>query len=243
MWWILAAAVLALAGAALGWWWQSSGSKPAELKGDERAAVEAVIRDYILQNPEILPEAMQRLQDRAAAQQIAALRGELERPFPGAVLGNPNGKVTLVEFTDYACTYCRASIADLDALTDAHRDLRVVIRELPILSPASAEAAKMGLAAARQGRYAEFHDAMFAGPRPDAGSIAAAAGKAGLDMAEARKVAASGEVEAELRRNMDLANRLGLQGTPGWVIGDQLLMGAVGRQRLEEAIESARRRG
>lgn len=255
LWWLVAAVLLALAGAAAGWWWQRGKVAPAGdpaavaalaaagIDTKERAAIEAVVRAYILEHPEILPEAMQRLQDRGASDQIAALRGELERPFPGAVLGNPAGKVTLVEFTDFACTYCRASVKDLELLTKAHPDLRVVVRELPILSPASHEAARMALAAARQGKYPAFHNAMFAGPRPSTQSIAAAAQKAGMDMAAASLVASGAEAEAEVRRNVDLATRLGIQGTPAWVVGDKLLVGAVGRERLEQAIVEARGAG
>lgn len=254
-WWLAAAVMLVVLGAAVGWWWQRSQSPAAGssdpgtalaaagMDGSDRAAIEAVVRDYILEHPEILPEAMQRLEQRGAAQQIASLRGEIERPFPGAVLGNPNGKLTLVEFSDFSCTYCRKSVEDIEALTKAHPDLRVVVRELPILSPASAEAARMALAAARQGRYAQFQQAMFSGPRPDQQSIAAAAKTAGLDLAAARQAAASPAVEAEVRNNLDLASRLGVQGTPAWVIGDQLLVGAVGRERLDQAIAAARRQG
>ena len=102
---------------------------------------------------------------------IEPLRTELERPFPGAVLGNPQGKVTLVEFTDYACTYCRQSVADVDALIAANPDLKVVMREYPILSPESVDAARMALAAAQQERYPQFHAAMFRRGPPSAQTI------------------------------------------------------------------------
>lgn len=256
-WWlaVLAAAVLLAGAFAAGSWWQRNSSNAgnhgdpaaalaaAGFDGKQRNAIEAVVRSYLLAHPEILPEAMQRLESRSAAQRIAALRGDLERPFPGAVLGNPAGRVTLVEFTDFACTFCKASVRELAVLTKAHPDLRVVIRELPILSPASEQAARMALAAARQGRYAAFHQAMFASAPVDERSIAAAAASAGLDLAEARRVADSGEIAGELRRNLAFAGRLGIQGTPAWVVGDRLLSGAVGRDRLEQAIDEARRRG
>ena len=108
--------------------------------------------DYLLANPEVLPQAIDILQKRAQATRIGPLRADLERPFPGAVLGNPAGKVTLVEFSDYACTYCRASVADVNALIAANPDLRVVVREYPILHPESVDAARMALAAAQQGQ-------------------------------------------------------------------------------------------
>ena len=198
-------------------------------------------RDYLLANPEVLPEAMDVLQRREQLARIEPLRSELETPFPGAVLGNPAGSVTLVEFTDYACTYCRQSQADVAALVAAHPDLKVVIREYPILRPESVDAARMALAAAQQGRYAQFHDAMFRLGPPTADTIEAAAREAGVDLARARAVIATGALDGQLQTNAQLAAQLGISGTPGWVVGDQSLNGAVGPQRLGEAIEEARR--
>jgi len=198
-------------------------------------------RDYLLSNPEVLPEAMDVLQRRDQLARIEPLRGQLETPFPGAVLGNPQGSVTLVEFSDYACTYCRQSLADVTALVAAHPDLRVVIREYPILAPESVDAARMALAAAQQGKYAAFHDAMFRLGPPSADSIEAAAAAAGVDLARARAAIATGALDMQLQTNAQLALQLGISGTPGWVVGDQALNGAVGREAIGEAIEEARR--
>lgn len=197
-------------------------------------------RDYLLANPEVLPEAMEVLQQREQLARIEPLRGELETPFPGAVLGNPAGSVTLVEFTDYACTYCRQSVADVAALVAADPDLKVVIREYPILAPESIDAARMALAAAQQGRYARFHQAMFRLGPPTAETIEAAAREAGVDLPRARAAIATGAFDMQLRANAQLALQLGISGTPGWVVGDQAFNGAVGSQRLTEAIEEAR---
>jgi protein-disulfide isomerase len=198
-------------------------------------------RDYLLANPEVLPEAMEVLQRREQLARIEPLRGELERPFPGAVLGNPAGSVTLVEFTDYACGYCRQSNADVAALVASNPDLKVVIREYPILRPESVDAARMALAAAQQGRYAPFHDAMFRLGQPSAETIEAAAKEAGVDLARARAAIATGAFDGQLQANAQLAAQLGISGTPVWVVGDQALNGAVGLRRLDEAIEEARR--
>jgi len=197
-------------------------------------------RAFLLANPEVLPEAMEVLQRREQTARIEPLRGELETPFPGAVLGNPSGSVTLVEFTDYACTYCRQSVADVDALVAANPDLRVVMREYPILSPESVDAARMALAAAQQGRYAKFHAAMFRLGPPTAQVIEAAADEAGVDLALARRAIATGAFDVHLRANAAMASQLGISGTPGWVIGNQALNGAVGREAIGEAIEAAR---
>jgi protein-disulfide isomerase len=198
-------------------------------------------REYLLANPEVLPEAMNVLQQRDLAARIAPLRGEIETPFPGAVLGNPAGSVTLVEFTDYACTYCRQSTADVASLIDDNPDLRVVIREYPILTPESVDAARMALAAAQQGRYAPFHDAMFRLGTPTAETIEAAARQAGVDIPKARAAIATGAFDIQLHANAELAAQIGVSGTPGWVIGNQALSGAVGRRRIGDAIEEARR--
>ena len=197
-------------------------------------------RAYLLAHPEVLPEAMDVLQQREQLARIEPLRAELERPFPGAVLGNPSGSVTLVEFSDYACTYCRQSLADIAALIAENPDLKVVMREYPILSPGSVDAARMALAAAQQGKYARFHDAMFGFGQPTAETIEAAAKEAGLDLALARTAIESGMFDAQLHANAALASQLGISGTPGWVIGDQALNGAVGREKLGQAIEAAR---
>ncbi|KPH57496.1 DSBA oxidoreductase [Novosphingobium sp. ST904] len=205
-----------------------------------RPAIEKIVHDYILEHPEILPQAMENLQRKQASQQLAGVRQNVETPFPGAVLGNPQGKVTLVEFTDYACGYCRRSLPDVAQLLKKNPDLRIVVRELPIIGPESPAAAKMALAAAEQGKYSQFHDAMFAMGQVDAQSIEAAARQAGLDLERARKVAAGPAVEQELSRNLEIASRLGFSGTPSWVAGERLISGAVGVDQLSDAVSEAR---
>jgi protein-disulfide isomerase len=228
---IVLGVVLLLAGGAIGWLWHAQTGK---------AATEQIVREYILANPEILPQAMENLAKKENAKQLAGVRGAIEKPFPGAVLGNPDGKVTLVEFTDFACGYCRQSVADVEALIAEHPDLRVVIRELPILTPESADAARWALAAAEQGKYAAFHHAMFAAGRPGPETIKAAATAAGLDMARAKATIADPRIDSEIKRNFAFAQHLGFSGTPSWVAGDQIVSGAVGKDRLSEIIKETR---
>lgn len=197
-------------------------------------------RDYLMANPEILPEAMEELQRRDMIARIEPLRGELEAPFPGAVLGNPQGTITLVEFTDYACGYCRQSLGDVQALIAANPDLKVVIREYPILSAGSADAARMALAAAQQGKFEAFHNAMFAADGPSPEAIEAAATAAGVDVAAARAAIDSGQFEAQLQNNVFLGQSMRLSGTPAWIVGDQVLNGAVGALLIGAAIAEAR---
>lgn len=216
------AAVLVLAGA--GVWFGG------------RIAVEHVVHDYILDHPEILPQAMDNLQHKQTAQQLAGVKGTVETPFPGAVLGNPDGHTTMVEFSDFACGYCRQSLPDVKQLIAKNPDLRIVMRELPIISQHSAEAARMALAAAEQGKYSAFHDAMFAAGQVDPATIEAVGKAIGLDMDRARRVAATPAVEAELTRNIELASKLGFTGTPSWIVGQRLITGAVGVDQLSEAL-------
>lgn len=199
-------------------------------------ATGAIVRDYILEHPEILPEAMERLEAREAASRLAPMADMVRKPFPGAVLGNPAGSVVLVEFSDYACGFCRRSMAEVEALIASNPDLKVVIREYPILSEHSAAAARMALAAAEQGKFAAFHKAMFEAGRPSATTIEAAARRAGLDLERARRFAASASVTRELQANHALANQLGFNGTPSWVAGDQAFSGAVARDVLASAL-------
>ena len=237
---VAVAILLLLVGAGAAWLWQARGKDASSLAVADRAAVEDVVREYILNHPEILPQAMQNLQRRENAKQLASVRGDLETPFPGAVMGNPKGKVTLVMFTDYACGYCRQSVPEVDALIAANPDLRVVVRELPIIAPASEDAARWALAAASQGRYPAFHQAIFAAGQPNTAAIEAAARTAGLDIEAARKASADPKVDQEIARNIEFARQLGVTGTPSWIIGDQMLFGAVGRDDLSKAIAEAR---
>lgn len=199
----------------------------------------AGVRAYLLAHPQVLREAAEALRQADTAEALEPIRAEVERPFAGATLGNPAGKHVLVEFTDYACTYCRRSISDVQGLIAKDPQLKVVIRELPILSSESAAAARMALAAARQGRYSAFHTALFAADGPSAANVQAAARVAGLDLTRATKDAADPTVEAEIEANLSLARKLGFTGTPGWVAGGEVLTGAVGADTLAAALAKA----
>lgn len=215
----------------------------ADMSDTQRKATEAIVRAYILENPEIITEAVEILQKREAAKRLTAAGDAVATPFPGAEAGNPRGDVTVVEFTDYNCGFCRSSVADVQKLIANDKGLRVVYRELPILSPTSRDAAAWALAAAKQGKHKAFHDAMFAGARPDAKSIRAAAAKAGMNIAAAEKFATSREVSAEIEKNLAMMQQVGFNGTPTFVIGDQILEGALGYDALKVAVEKARKQG
>lgn len=229
---LLTVALAFIAGGAGAAAWDISGLGSASHDGQTRA--------WLMENPEVLRDMADALQAKDAKARIGPLRGKLEAGYPGAVLGNPNGTLTLVEFSDYACGYCRASLPDIAALLAANPDLKVVVQELPILTPESADAARMALAAADQGKYEAFHQAMYAAGRPGPETIAQAARQAGLDLAAARSAISSGKYESELAGNHSLAEQLGFNGTPSWVIGSEAFSGAVGHAELNAAVLRAR---
>lgn len=209
----------------------------------DRKATEALVKAYILENPEIITDAVAILQQRETTKRLSAAGNEITKPFPGAEAGNPKGDVTIVEFTDYNCGFCRASVPDVQRLLKGDGNIRLVYRELPILSQSSREAALWALAAARQGKHKAFHDALFAGGRADAANIAAAARTAGLDVAAARTFAASPQAAKEIERNLALMQQIGFNGTPTFIIGEQILEGALGYEALKNAVEKARQKG
>ena len=206
----------------------------------ERAKIEAVVRDYILAHPEILPEAMEKLQQRENAKALGGYRKQIETPYAGAWAGNPNGSATLVIFFDYACGFCRQSLPDIERLLKEDKQLRIVFRELPILSEDSEKAARYSLAAAEQGKFKAFHDQLYAAGRPSAEAVARVGKAVGLDPAAAQAAAASPAAQREIQSNVEIARALRFTGTPSWVVGDQILSGAVGYDALKTAIAKAR---
>jgi protein-disulfide isomerase len=203
--------------------------------GDERIA--RVVRETIMEEPELLPEAMQALEQRQAAAAVAPRRADFERPYAGAWAGAPDGDVVLVEFFDYACGYCRQSNAAIDRLLAEDPKLKVVWRELPVLGPGSEQAAYASLAAAEQNKFRPFYQALFAGGRPTPETISRALASAGVAQAPP-----SPSHRAELSRNIELANLIRANGTPTFVVGDQVLHGALPYEDLKKAVERARER-
>ena len=176
------------------------------------------------------------------AKAVDAVRPALEKPYAGAWAGNADGDVTLVVFTDYACGFCRASVPDVDRLIREDKRLKVVFRELPIISPQSRDAAIMALAAARQGKYDAFHHAMFAASSLSPDAIAAAAEKAGV-VTDGSADATANEAlfQRELDSNLAIASQLRLNATPTWVVGDELLQGQIGYAALKAAVARVRK--
>jgi len=207
----------------------------------QKRELEAMVGQYILAHPEIIPQAMTALQTRAITHLIATNRGEIERPFAGAWSGAKDADVTLVEFFDYACPYCRASKGDLDRLLASDPRLKIVYRDIPIISAASEEAALASLSAARQGRYRAFYEAMFDdAARVSHEKIVANVRAARLNELQTARALTTKSDVGELKKNLELARALGLTGTPAFIVGDQILIGAKTLGELRDAVHQAR---
>ncbi|MFQ3664900.1 MAG: DsbA family protein [Sphingomonadaceae bacterium] len=237
---IVLALVAGMAAGALGW--REFGSRPAGIAND-RAALEALVRETILDNPDIIPEAISRLQDREVEKLLASNREAIETPFRGAWAGNPEGDVVLVEFFDFACPFCLQSKADIDRLLAEDPGLKVVWRDFPVLGPTSDQFAMAALSAAGQGRYKAFIDAAFDREgRLSESRLIPAVRAARLDERQVAGDLTSSELRQELDSNLALGRALGLTGTPSYIIGDRIISGAVGYAELKEAIAAARKR-
>lgn len=195
-----------------------------------------IVRQGMLSDPAILSDTVDALRDSQYAPVLDANRAALETPFASSWKGAAKPDVTLVEFFDYACPYCKSSNPHVDRLVAEDKGLRVVYRELPILGPDSVAAARLSLTASKLGRFNRFHDDLWAAGRPSAATITAAAQSSGLP----GEVPSDPQVEAELKKNFELAGKLGASGTPLFIVGDKVLSGAVGYDALKQAIADAR---
>jgi protein-disulfide isomerase len=210
---------------------------------------EARVRDYLLANPEIVMQAVQNLEarQREAEQREAeiALLSQAEEIFrdpDSPVGGNPTGDVTVVEFFDYNCTYCRQVAPVMTQAEATDPQLRVVYKEFPILGSGSLYAARAALAAHRQGRYEDFHKALMKtkGQVGEALVLKVSAGL-GLDVARLTADMRDPTIQAAIDRNLELAQSLLINGTPGFVVGDQILRGATDLSTMQQVIEQARK--
>jgi len=207
----------------------------------QRGDIETIVRNYLVAHPEVLEEAMNELSKRQAAAEQKKHEASIEQNSDaifnsprGVVLGNKDGDVTFVEFFDYNCGYCKRAMADM-----------LVLKEFPVLSEGSVEAAKVAVAVRMQDpsgkKYLDFHQKLLGGRGPaDKARAMAAAKDAGLDTARIEKDITSPEVKATIEENFKLAEEMGMNGTPSYVIGKQIVIGAVGLEGLKEKVGIAR---
>ncbi|MEO7654203.1 MAG: DsbA family protein [Sphingomicrobium sp.] len=195
-----------------------------------------IVRSAMLADPAILSDTADALRDAQYAPVLEANRAAIEQPFASSWRGAAKGDVTVVEFFDYACPYCKASNPDIDRLVAEDKGVRVVYRELPILGPDSVTAARLSLAASKAGRFNQFHDALWAAGKPGPETFARASAAAGIAPVPTNDA----DIEGELKRNFDLAGKLGATGTPLFIVGDRVISGAAGYESLKAAVAAAR---
>lgn len=220
----------------------------AEFTPEQQKAIEAIVSDYLKKHPEVLVDAIQAAEDKLksdakdkAAQALAAHRQEVFNDPQSPIAGNPKGDVTLVEFFDYRCPYCKQVEPSLEKLIGEDRQLKFVFKEFPVLGPDSEVAARVALAAKKQGKYDAFHRTMMnTAGHVDEGVIFKVAAAAGLDVDRARQDMRSPEVDKELKSNLDLGKSLDLDGTPSFIVGDTIVPGAISANDLRQLIADTR---
>ena len=227
-------------------------SRADEISASQRGAIEKIVHDYLVTHPEVLQEAMSELEKRQAAaaaeKHKSAVKEHAQALFnsPDQVtLGNPKGNVTFVEFFDYNCGYCKRAMGDMLTLLDSDPKLKIVLKEFPVLGPGSVEAARVAVAVRMQDKsgkkYLAFHQKLLGGRgHADGARALAVAKEVGMDMSRLEKDIKSPEVQKTLQKDFSLAEALGLNGTPSYVIGNEVIVGAVGLDALKEKINTAR---
>ncbi len=249
---VLVAAILGLAAATA-----PLASVPAaagQFSADQTTEIQGIIKDYLIKNPEVLRDAITALDAKEKANEtenrskaLARLSSDLSSGPDAFSVGNPDGKITLVEFFDYNCGYCRRSIPDVVRLMKDNPDLKVVLRDFPILSPSSVDAAIVAGAAHRQlsaDKFWDFHKALLGNHGLVGKEQAIAAAKAlGVDMAQLDKDAADPKVRSAIQHTDSMAKDLNLNGTPTFVIGGDVEVGAVGYDQLQADITNIRKCG
>lgn len=211
----------------------------------QRSEIEAIIRDYFIKHPEMIEELQTLAQSEKMKRVITENKQTLFNSQHQVTLGNPNGDVTMVEFFDYNCGFCKRALDDMLTLIKSDPKLKVVLKEMPVLSQGSLEAAQVAVAFAMQDksgkRYLDFHQRLLTGRgQADKARALAVAKEVGADMAKIEKDMNSADVKAALQESFALAEALGFQGTPSYVIGNEAVVGAVGFKELQAKISNAR---
>jgi protein-disulfide isomerase len=215
---------------------------------DQKKQIEAIIQDFLANHPDLLLQAIEKADEKLksdakdkAAKALTEHRQQVFNDPSSPVGGNPNGAVTLVEFFDYRCPYCKQVEPSLEKLLIDDHQLRLIYKEFPVLGPSSEIAAHVALAARKQGKYDAFHRAMMGTTGTiDEAVIYKVAASVGLDVDRLRQDAKAPDVDKELAANIDLGNALDIDGTPAFVVGDQIVPGAISLDELKQMIAGAR---
>lgn len=220
---------------------------------DQRHEIENIVKDYLIAHPEVLQDAQaaldKRQQEAEAQKARTAIKKDSATLFNSphqVVLGNPEGKVTMVEFFDYNCPHCKDAVPDMLSLLKNNHDLKFVLKEFPILAQGSVDAAHVAVAVRMQdptgAKYLAFHEKLFSSRgMVDQERALAAAKDVGCDMARIEKDMKSPEVKTTIDEDMKLADAIGVDGTPAYVVGDQLIVGAIGLDKLQQKIAATQK--
>ena len=214
-----------------------------EFSTKQRDEIGSIVRDYLIAHPEVLREAFEALDRRQNASGLASAADDLYRGTGDLVAGNPDGSIVMIEFFDYNCGYCKRALPDVLQLIGASKDVKIIMKEWPILGAGSLYASRAALASHQQGKYWEFHLALMSERRVDEAKVLEVAEKIGLDMEKLKADMNSAAVLSTIKTNSTTADKLGIQGTPAFIIGEQLFPGAVGYAKLAEAVEKVRKDG
>jgi len=213
----------------------------------QKERIERIVREYLLENPVVIREALQVLQQREEMQRSAAtsanlklLTSEIYSDADSPVVGNAKGDVTVVVFFDYFCGYCKKTMPGLQTLLANDSSVRIVYKELPILGPQSLVAAKAALAAGQQGKFAEFHQAMLGADGAGEDVIRAVAKRLDLDYAKLQADMLDTKIGAAIDRNHRLAEALNVNGTPAYLVGERIIPGAIDAGSLARLIQDER---
>lgn len=225
----------------------------ASFSPDQQTEIRKIIKDYLMEHPEVLRDAITELDNRektaeanARKKALAEIGAKLADGRDSLVIGNPEGKITLVEFFDYNCGYCKRALGDLDKLMKANKDLRVVLRDFPILSPSSVDAALVALAAYNQfkgDKYWEYHRKLLSMRTVGREQALEVAKSMGADMAKLEKDAADPKTRAAVQETISVAQTLNINGTPSYVVGDDAIIGAQGFAEITKRIDNVRKCG
>lgn len=225
----------------------------AQFSADQQTEIKSIIKSYLMEHPEVLRDAITELDNRekmaeadARKKALSEIGAKLADSPDSLIIGNPEGKVTLVEFFDYNCGYCKRALSDLDRLMKANKDLRVVLRDFPILSPSSVDAALVALAAHNQftgDKYWEYHRKLLSMRGVGRDQALEVAKSMGADMGKLEKDASDPKTRAAIQDSLSVAQALNLNGTPSYIVGDDAIVGAQGFDEISKRLDNVRKCG
>lgn len=228
----------------------ATASAGSSFSAAQKAEIGAIVRDYLVKNPEVLIDVTRELEKRQAAAQaeqheklVTAKQAEIFRSTNDFALGSKDAKISIAEYFDYNCGWCKRAVSEVQKLVESDKNVRVVMKELPIFGPDSEFAAKAAMASKVQGKYWDFHLALMKERRVTKANTLEIAQKVGLDVEKLKADMARPEIEAALKATAATAQALGIEGTPGFVIDSRVNVGYLTADGLAKAVDEVRKAG